>query len=38
LKLAAWIAIELGLVAFFVVGYLLYRRASTRDREPGSRD
>jgi hypothetical protein len=33
-KLAAWLAIELGLIAFFVVGYLLYRRSRARSRPP----
>ena len=31
MEVAAWIIFEVGLVAFFVVGYVLYRRARARD-------
>jgi hypothetical protein len=36
MKLIGWLAVELALVAFFVVGYVLYRRARARSRGPGA--
>jgi hypothetical protein len=36
MKLVGWLAVELALIAFFVIGYVLYRRSRTRNRTGGN--
>jgi hypothetical protein len=35
MKLVGWLMVELALIAFFVIGYVLYRRARNRNRSRG---
>ena len=38
MKMIGWFIFEAALVAFFLLGYVLYRRARARDRDAGGRD